>query len=204
MVGRSSLRTTVRAAIVTFSVALVAVGVARAMHSHSKGQTVHLLTAPAAATANAATTSTRPDLSALPAGAAIVSTETVPANSFPGTTGPAHALTTISLPGVVNAAINTDGRAGPATTVGVNFVSGVTSLPPVESDSNLFAVKTTSVAGHAARSTTTAAGDGVVKLEWIDADGYHEILCDRLQRPTGLSGITAAQEMSLAESLYQS
>jgi len=158
-----------------------------------------------------ATSSATPSLSALPPGASITSATKTAAFIDPtGLTHNAQDLTEISLAGQANQSapataavpLSSTGAIHPATVITSNYLPGQDQLPPADADANLFNIEAVNVAGNPGRLTTSADGVGVVKVEWLDADGYHEILEDRLATSDGLSGVPSSTIVQLAQSLY--
>lgn len=68
--------------------------------------------------------------------------------------------------------------------------------------------------GLATRSVTIAGNPGLVaydrdehaafRVDWLDAAGYHTIMCDRIITPEGLSGLSLSTMLRVARSLYDS
>lgn len=74
--------------------------------------------------------------------------------------------------------------------------------PPIPADPTYFHQSQTSVGGWAATLSVPKGGLGPFRVDWVDADGYHTVLCDRAQNPEGLSGVDAVTIQHVASSLY--
>jgi hypothetical protein len=164
----------------------------------------------AAPTGPRATTATVP--SYLPPGATIAASRSFQAQTTASATLPAHSATGISLAGAANqntitpsSGADPTGGTHPATVIDIGFVAGQRSLPPGPPAGDPDLVTATAViGGNDARLLYTRSGIGLIKFQWIDADGYHEVMCDRLRTPDGLSGVDKAELLNIAQSLYSS
>lgn len=156
---------------------------------------------PASDVGPVATTSVRPVY--LPAGATLVSTPDDPrypsvAEAHYALPGPANA-DTIPAGGLT---AETALTAHTSTELVLTFVPGLTTPPSLPADPAFFDVRNVTVAGLPALLSTPKNGFGVHRVDWIDAAGYHVVLCERLATPQGTSGLPASELLRVAASLY--
>jgi hypothetical protein len=90
----------------------------------------------------------------------------------------------------------------PDTEVDITFVPGVTTMPPTPQAPPGFSVTPVTIAGNAGTLLAPQSGPGVERLDWVDADGYHNVMCDRLKTDNGLSGVSTSDLLQTANSLY--
>jgi len=177
----------------------------------SKSPTHESTLGASAQTAAASTTSTTP--SYLPAGAKLLPapSETTVKDPAGQTVRSGPAVSSYDLAGAANSdTIPAGGSTAadattvhPSTELQINFVAGLTSLPAIPADPKYFDSSQVTIAGNAATLTTPASGYGVERLDWVDGDGYHVVMVDRLKTTDGTSGIAPAELERVAASLYQ-
>lgn len=139
----------------------------------------------------------------LPAGATLV--ESPHDGTFPDV-----AVRQYALPGAANAdTIPPTGideqnalTVHTATVLEVSFVPGVASVPPIGVDPTYFDIRDVTVAGLPALLSTPKNGFGAYRVDWMDAAGYHVVLCERQDTVDGTSGIPADELLRVADSLY--
>jgi hypothetical protein len=113
--------------------------------------------------------------------------------------GPANA-NTIPAGGVDDSNATT---AHPATELVVTFVPNVGDLPALPVDPEYFTISHVTVAGLPAVQSTPKDGFGVHRIDWVDAAGYHVVLCERFRTPEGTSGLPVDELVHIASSLYE-
>lgn len=116
------------------------------------------------------------------------------------------------LPGAANRSTEPPDLEGsltahPSTSLQVSFVPDVMNLPPNIGVPNplstkLFSARFASVAGNRAVITVDRKVATNVRIDWIDADGYHAVMCDGLTTAQGLSGLPVPTMLRIARSLY--
>jgi hypothetical protein len=92
--------------------------------------------------------------------------------------------------------------AHPATLLTVTFVPGMRSVPDLPADPAYFDIRATTVAGIPGLLTTPKSDFGVYRVDWIDSQGYHIVMCERRQTTDGTSGLPADELVRVASSLY--
>lgn len=126
-------------------------------------------------------------------------------SSPPGFAPPVYAW--YRLPGAVNR--NTEHREGdptrmhPSTNLTVIFNQNIHDLhealpplkPPVKS-------RFINIAGNRARVSVIEPDPRDIRVDWIDADGYHEVGCEGLTTAKGLTGLPVHSLIRIARSLY--
>jgi hypothetical protein len=148
----------------------------------------------------------------LPQDASIDSTSHVPAQIVGSASEPARTDTYLSLSGPANKdtvqtsqSLDRSGATHTGTDITIGYVADQTVLPPgPPADDAYFGSSSLDIGGNVARYTYPKNGYGPFKYEWIDQDGYHEVLCDRLTTSDGPSGVTTADLLKIADSLYPS
>lgn len=164
----------------------------------------------------AGTTSVTP--SWLPPGASLISAGPLP--TFPGVTlstpqpthasyslpGPANTNTINQAPAAPTLAQITSGLYHPATILGIEFAAGVKSIPPPfgngfpgEVNDN---VTIRGFSGLLSHPDPSVDPYGVVELMWIDPQGLHIVSCQSMQTASGTSGLSTADMLRVANSLY--
>jgi hypothetical protein len=89
-----------------------------------------------------------------------------------------------------------------ATTLTVTFVPGLSVVPDVPADPEFINVTPVEIGGVPAVLTTAKNGLGVQRIDWVDAAGYHIVMCERLSTVDGISGVPADELVKIAASLY--
>lgn len=178
---------------------------------------VHTQDSTPSSTASSAAGTTSVTPSWLPTGTVLVRHGSVPAP--PGLTlvTPPPTSAEYQLPGQANANTfpggNPDnaphslqaiesGLYHPATLLEVSFTSGVTSMPPVPVDPRSFVTQQVRIGGFAAELSYQSNGYGAVRIDWLDPQGYHSVICDRGRTASGTSGLSNADMIRVADSLY--
>jgi hypothetical protein len=189
---------------------VAAVGSVRGGHSRPLPPTETPTPSPAPTAANA-TTSVYPTW--LPEGVTYAGYETMQptsglnpqnyvlaiAHSWYSIDGPANARTI--PPGGITAQNAT--TVHPATTVDITFNPNTTNMPPVPADPAFFLRDTVRINGNRGVASTPKNGYGAFRIDWVDAAGYHSVMCDRLKTPEGRSGLPMDDLLHIARSLYQ-
>jgi hypothetical protein len=115
------------------------------------------------------------------------------------------------LPGAANANTIPPGgidetnmyTAHPATRISVFFTPYTKVLPmPLMTDPEYEDNRPVLVAGLPAVLATPKRGFGGGRLDWVDAEGYHVVMCAQLDTVEGVSGVEADELLRIAESLY--
>ena len=115
----------------------------------------------------------------------------VPPGATPSAVQPVS-VNVYRLPGAINA----------DTTIAIEFNPNATTLPSVGADPRFFDSRRVDVAGNSALITTPKSGRGPYRLDWMDADGYHSVLTERLQTRSGVSGYDIDVLIRIIRSLY--
>lgn len=208
-----------KAAVMVMGVAVAVGGATLALSylslNHDHARMVAALGSPVGApnlVASAVTSTSSVHPSWLPAGATLIDSGAVTAGAPSAlaanlaTGAPSSAA--YQLAGAANA--NTVPAAGvtdaaealaqhPATALTVVFVPA-SQGPPPEQDPYTN-TSTVSIAGHTATVTTTGQY-GPMRIEWVDANGYHAVSCARLHTSSGISGLSLNDLTHVATSLY--
>jgi hypothetical protein len=92
----------------------------------------------------------------------------------------------------------------PATVLEVGFVAGMTALPSslIQVSDSRYTVQPVQVAGLPALMTAPRNGFGTYRIDWLDAAGYHLVMCDRLDHVEGVAGLEPDELLAVARSLY--
>lgn len=149
------------------------------------------------------TRSTKPTY--LPPGAQSVSTQ-----SFDLPTGLTETVQEFSLPGNANSdTVPVGGLTAsnaktthPATHIVVSFIEGLTTPQETPADPTYFNQMAVNIGGNDGVVTWRKDGLSTVRVDWVDSDGWHSVLCDRLTTPDGVSGVDRQTIMRIAASLY--
>jgi hypothetical protein len=75
-------------------------------------------------------------------------------------------------------------------------------VPTLASHQSGYRVRWVSIAGNRAVISIDTREHGAFRIDWLDPDGYHSIIEDRLITPEGLSGVSGNQLLKMARSLY--
>jgi hypothetical protein len=120
------------------------------------------------------------------------------------------------LPGSINANTEPPGGASasdlsdraihPGTDLAISFVPTIHKLPSnvafARSEPD-FSVRTVTIAGNRAFVTISHAEHAAFRIDWIDTDGYHVLIEDRIITSQGISGLGLDTMLRIARSLYQ-
>jgi hypothetical protein len=88
------------------------------------------------------------------------------------------------------------------TRLTVMFNPNVTEVPDFIGDPAFFDTTPVLVGGLPAVLTTPKDGYGAQRVDWVDAQGYHIVLCERLLHVEGEAGVRPDELVRVASSLY--
>lgn len=88
------------------------------------------------------------------------------------------------------------------TRLTVMFNPDVTEVPGFIGDPAFFDTTPVLVGGLPAVLTTPKGGYGAQRVDWVDAQGYHIVMCDRLLHVEGEAGVRPDELVRVASSLY--
>lgn len=104
--------------------------------------------------------------------------------------------------GGVQASNATDLSQHPATVIESMFNPNLRVLPSLNLDTRFFASREVIVGAFTATVTTPRNGYGAHRVDWIDPEGYHTLVCDRLRTDDGTSGVDDDALLRMARNLY--
>jgi hypothetical protein len=90
----------------------------------------------------------------------------------------------------------------PDTTVDITFNPNVRVMPRVPTFPKYDSRRWISIDGNPALVSVPKNGFGAFRIDWVDAYGYHVVMCDRLSTPEGRSGVAMSALIRMARSLY--
>ncbi|MBO0732408.1 MAG: hypothetical protein J2P57_24310 [Acidimicrobiaceae bacterium] len=151
-----------------------------------------------------------------------VTQTTYPGQTPPTTTGTSTPpcstqIAQYQLPGEANANTFPGGNPGnapqslqaiesglyhPADFLEVSFTPGLTSMPPGLGDPRYFVTQQVTIGGFAAQLSYASNGYGPVRIDWLDPQGYHNVTCVRGRTASGTAGLSNADLIRVADSLY--
>jgi hypothetical protein len=102
---------------------------------------------------------------------------------------------------------NSSTSTHPATDLNIVFKAGLKSLPTGNlllgpGAKHLFTQRRILIDGNLALLTVGKLDPTDVRVDWIDADGYHVVQCQGRETAQGRSGLTAETVIHVARSLY--
>ncbi len=157
----------------------------------------------AAAASPVGTTSVSPAY--LPPGARLVAADPAPSVRFPEAREHQYQLAgAANADTIPSGGLTEDNRevVHPATLLSVSFTPYVRTLPAI-GDPAFVDVTTVIVGGWPAVLSTPKDGLGVQRVDWVDAEGYHVVMCDRLDHVEGIAGVEPEELVRVARSLYE-
>jgi hypothetical protein len=104
--------------------------------------------------------------------------------------------------GGVTSSEATTGEYHPGTLLEVSFSPGVSSMPPLPVDPQYFVTQQMTIGGFAAQLSYSPNGYGPVRIDWLDPQGYHTVICSRLRTASGTAGLSNTDLIRVADSLY--
>jgi hypothetical protein len=156
---------------------------------------------PSIGAARGATSSVTP--SYVPAQATVNGTQRVKDSTHQSQKAAWPLLHWYQLTGPANSSTSTH----PATELNIVFKAGLTSLPTGHlsigaAGKHFFTQRTILIDDNPALLTVGKVDPTDVRIDWIDADGYHVVQCQGRETSQGRSGLSAAQDIQVARSLY--
>jgi hypothetical protein len=92
----------------------------------------------------------------------------------------------------------------PSTEIDVTFDPSVHNPQVPTNHASDYLNHTITIAGNRALVSIPTSGYGAYRIDWTDPDGYHNVMCDRLDTPQGRSGVPIRILIRIARSLYDS